>query len=287
MKAIYIISGSITLGLGILGIFLPLLPTTPFLLLSAALYCRGSRRLYGWLMSNRHLGPYVSNYRLKRAITLPAKIVSLVLLWGSILGCIIFITDILWLRIVLGAVLAGVTLHILSFRTIRKRDILKIIMVRTSENITALAVMAGEIWREYYPSLIGMEQTDYMLARMQSAEAIAEQIEIGGFEYYFINLGGRNIGYMAVKPDSGRLFLSKLYILKAARGKGCAREALTFLSNICRRRGLGSVWLTVNRNNRASVDIYLKSGFTVTGEKVSDIGNGYVMDDLVMEMTVG
>ncbi len=297
MKVLYVILGSVTLVVGILGIFLPLLPTTPFLLLSAALYCRSSRRLYGWLMSNRLLGSYISNYRLKRAVTLSAKIVSLTLLWGSILYCIFFVVDMLWLRILLGTVLFGVTAHILSFRTLRRRNVLKMCKVRTQADIADLALMAGAIWREYYYSLVGTEQVEYMLSNLQSSEAIARQTGQDGYEYYFIDHGGRHVGYMAIKPDSSvnpdgstnpnrRMFLSKLYILESERGKGHAREALMFLTHLCLRRGLRAIWLTVNRHNRTSIDIYLKSGFNIIGEEVADIGGGFVMDDLIMERNI-
>ena len=73
MKTLYIVLGSISLALGILGIFLPLLPTTPFLLLTAALYFKGSPRLYNWLLNHRHFGPYIRNFRENKAIPLRAK----------------------------------------------------------------------------------------------------------------------------------------------------------------------------------------------------------------------
>ena len=68
MKTLYIVLGSISLALGILGIFLPLLPTTPFLLLTAALYFKGSPRLYNWLLNHRHFGPYIRNFRENKAM---------------------------------------------------------------------------------------------------------------------------------------------------------------------------------------------------------------------------
>ena len=74
MKTLYIVIGTISLALGILGIFLPLLPTTPFLLLTAALYFKGSFRLYNWLLNHRYFGPYIRNYRENKAIPLRAKI---------------------------------------------------------------------------------------------------------------------------------------------------------------------------------------------------------------------
>ena len=119
MKTLYIVLGSISLGLGILGIFLPLLPTPPFLLLTAALYFKGSPRLYNWLLNHRHFGPYIRNFRENKAIPLRAKIISLVLMWGTMLYCIFFLIPFLWVKILLGLVATGVTYHILSFKTLK------------------------------------------------------------------------------------------------------------------------------------------------------------------------
>ena len=95
MKTLYIVIGTISLALGILGIFLPLLPTTPFLLLTAALYFKGSSRLYNWLLNHRYFGPYIRNYRENKVIPL------------------------IWVKILLGLIAAGVTYHILSFKTLK------------------------------------------------------------------------------------------------------------------------------------------------------------------------
>lgn len=83
MKTVCIILGTVSLALGIIGIFLPLLPTTPFLLLTAALYFRGSPRLYQWLLNHKCLGPYIRSFRENKAIPLRAKIISLLLMWGN------------------------------------------------------------------------------------------------------------------------------------------------------------------------------------------------------------
>ncbi len=109
--------------MGVAGIFLPLLPTTPLLLLAAALYCKGSPKLYKWLLNNKYLGSYIRNYREEKAITLQTKVVSLTLLWVTLPYSIFFVVHILWLRILLGAVLIAVTIHILSFKTLKKNRI--------------------------------------------------------------------------------------------------------------------------------------------------------------------
>jgi uncharacterized membrane protein YbaN (DUF454 family) len=120
VKILYIILGSVSLGLGILGVFLPVLPTTPFLLLTAALYLKGSPRLYEWLINHRYLGPYIRNFRENKAIPLRVKIVSVGLLWATILLSAFLAVNVWWLRILLISIAIGVTWHILSFKTLRK-----------------------------------------------------------------------------------------------------------------------------------------------------------------------
>lgn len=119
MKTICTLLGTVSLILGVIGIFLPLLPTTPFLLLAAVLYFRGSPRRYQWLLNHKHFGPYIRNYREHKAIPLRAKITSLTLLWGTIIYCIFFLIPLMWVKILLFLVAAGVSWHILSFKTLR------------------------------------------------------------------------------------------------------------------------------------------------------------------------
>lgn len=120
MKTLYIVLGSISLVLGILGIFLPLLPTTPFLLLTAALYFRGSKRLYQWLLHHPQLGTYIRNFRENKAIPLRAKITSLSLLWGTLLYGIFFLVSHTWIQCLLALLAVAVSYHILSFKTLKK-----------------------------------------------------------------------------------------------------------------------------------------------------------------------
>lgn len=120
MKYILAFIGTVSLVLGVIGIFLPVLPTTPFLLLSAALYLRSSRRLYNWLLSHKHLGPYIKNFYEKKAIPLRVKIVSVSLLWITLLYCAFFVASAWWMRILFIAIAAGVTVHILGYKTLQK-----------------------------------------------------------------------------------------------------------------------------------------------------------------------
>lgn len=121
MKILLVLLGGIALVLGIVGIFVPLLPTTPFLLLTAALWVRSSERLYRWLLANRFLGEHIRSFRENRAIPLRAKVLSLALMWGSMLYCVFALLDAWWwAQAGLIAVALLVTRHILSFATLRK-----------------------------------------------------------------------------------------------------------------------------------------------------------------------
>ncbi|MCG9479854.1 MAG: YbaN family protein [Actinomycetia bacterium] len=118
MKYVALSSGTLFLSIGVVGIFLPILPTTPFLLLSAACYAKGSRKFYNWLLNHRILGKYIKDYREKRGIEARAKLVALILLWATILSSAIFATSIIWVRIILVLVAIGVTVHLLRLKTL-------------------------------------------------------------------------------------------------------------------------------------------------------------------------
>jgi uncharacterized membrane protein YbaN (DUF454 family) len=111
--------GSLSLGLGILGIFLPILPTTPFLILAAILYARSSKRLHYWIMNNRLFGRYIRNYVSGGGIPLSAKVIMLILLWVTIGISAFFVVSNLVLRIILACVAVGVSIHIVTIRTLR------------------------------------------------------------------------------------------------------------------------------------------------------------------------
>ncbi len=119
-KHILILCGFVSLGLGILGIFLPLIPTTPFLLLTATLWLKSSESLYTKLMNHKILGPYILNYLKYKRIPLKTKIGAIITLWLTISLSAIYATDALWLRILLFCIAIGVSIHILSFKTSKK-----------------------------------------------------------------------------------------------------------------------------------------------------------------------
>ena len=118
-RRFFVIAGTISVGLGVIGIFVPVLPTTPFLLLAAICYLRGSPRLYNALLGNRFLGCYIRNYLEGRGMPLKMKIWTLSLLWIAIISTAVLATDSLIIRIILAVVLIGVTIHILTVKTKR------------------------------------------------------------------------------------------------------------------------------------------------------------------------
>lgn len=117
MKPLLAILGSLALALGVVGIFLPILPTTPFLLLAAALYFRSSDRLYQWLLNHPHLGPYIRNFREHRAIPLRVKIVSVSLVWLTLLYCAFGVAHHWALRLFFLLLAAAISAHILHYKT--------------------------------------------------------------------------------------------------------------------------------------------------------------------------
>jgi diamine N-acetyltransferase len=161
-------------------------------------------------------------------------------------------------------------------------------MVATQTDVAEVARLAAVIWREHYLPIIGRQQVDYMLAQFQSAQAIAAQVA-DGYEYYLIVYQSQSAGYAAVVADldTSSLLLSKIYVEKSLRGHGLGKKALAFIEDLCRQRGIGIIWLTVNKNNTASIAWYERFGFINAGPIVQDIGGGFVMDDFKMEKKIG
>jgi uncharacterized membrane protein YbaN (DUF454 family) len=120
VKMILIVLGLLFTGIGLVGIVVPILPTTPFLLLAAACFLRSSDRLYNWLLNNRVFGRYLRNYIEKKGIPLGVKIFTISLLWTTILISAFIFIDIIWVRILLIIIAIGVTIHLLLIKTYRE-----------------------------------------------------------------------------------------------------------------------------------------------------------------------
>ena len=118
-RLLLIITGTFFVGLGIIGI-LPLLPTTPFLLLAAACYARSSKRFYNLLLTNRWFGNYIRNYREGKGAPFKIKILSISFLWIAIGYSAIFVVHVFLSRIILVLIAIGVTIHVFSIQTLKR-----------------------------------------------------------------------------------------------------------------------------------------------------------------------
>lgn len=120
LKWFFISLGTLSTGLGFVGIFVPVLPTTAFLLLAAWCFARSNERFYNWLLSNRLFGKYLTSYLEGKGVPVKTKIISVSLLWTTILISVVFFVANLWIDLLLTGIAVGVSFHILSlprFRT--------------------------------------------------------------------------------------------------------------------------------------------------------------------------
>ncbi|MFO7796164.1 MAG: YbaN family protein [Promethearchaeati archaeon] len=114
-RVLYYIAGTFFLSLGIIGIILPILPTTPFLLLSAACYVRSSEKAYNWLIHNKIFGKIIRDYREGRGLPTKIKVITIIFLWITIFISILFIT-IFWVQILLIIIASLVSIHIVLIK---------------------------------------------------------------------------------------------------------------------------------------------------------------------------
>ena len=162
---------------------------------------------------------------------------------------------------------------------------LRIIPVTNMELVYSLVPVAEEIWREHYIPIIGENQVEYMLEKFLSADALVEQIN-SGYEYFLFSYDYTFAGFAGILEEDGKLFLSKLYVDEEFRGKGIGKYMFEKIIEICKMRKLTKIWLTCNRHNTNTLAIYEHLGFQKVREEVTDIGNGYVMDDFILEYEI-
>lgn len=160
-----------------------------------------------------------------------------------------------------------------------------IINATTKQQFEAIASLANIIWREHYIPIIGVEQVDYMVKNFQSAEAMFSQFK-EGYEYYMIYYNNQFVGYVSIKKQEETLFLSKIYISKEFRGKKIGNSAMKFIEEKALETNCKTISLAVNKFNLNSIEAYKAMGFKIVKEMITDIGNGFIMDDYKMEKLV-
>lgn len=127
---LWLVAGLICVALGAIGIMLPILPTTPFLLAAAACFCKSSTRMYNWLLNNKWFGEYIRNYREGKGIPLKTKITALTVLWITIVISTVFFLNrilppqlVLPMQLTMLAVAVGVSIHVIRLPTFQKINI--------------------------------------------------------------------------------------------------------------------------------------------------------------------
>lgn len=161
----------------------------------------------------------------------------------------------------------------------------KVVEATTDADLTTIESLARDIWTESYEGIVPRAQTDYMVERFQTAPALREQIG-KGYTYLIVTVDGVPAGYCGYVPDDKGLFLSKIYISKDYRGSGLSTKLFDRLRVIARTLGKDRVHLTVNRNNAHAISVYEHEGFVGVGTADTPIGEGFVMNDYLMELRV-
>lgn len=159
------------------------------------------------------------------------------------------------------------------------------IQVARHDHLAEIAHLAREIWNQCYPGIISRGQIDYMLAHMYSAGTLAQDLD-QGVTYYRLLHGERPTGFAACGPDAcgnGEAWLHKLYVLKTHQGQGAGRALIERACADAAGAGHRLICLRVNRGNTRAIRAYERCGFVIRETRCDDIGNGYVMDDYIMQ----
>lgn len=157
----------------------------------------------------------------------------------------------------------------------------------TEADIPTIQNLAKESWNSAYANILEQEQIDYMLDLMYSESTLKTHFENPNYQYYLIQEDEVFLGFIGFEfhNELETTKLHRIYFLKEAQGKGLGKKALEFVKTETQKSGDKRLTLTVNKNNNAK-NFYESQGFKVYDEAIFDIGNGYVMDDYLMEFVI-
>ena len=160
-----------------------------------------------------------------------------------------------------------------------------LIKMQTLEQLKQMSELATAILKEHYDPIVGEKTNDHMLKKYQSVKGIKEEVD-GGAEYYFAQLDGSSIGFVAIDAKSEYLYLSKFYLAKKYRGRGYSSAMMCFVKQQAIASGLNKIRLNVNAANSNTIDTYRHFGFEVVEELQKDVGDGFSVHDYVMECII-
>jgi len=158
------------------------------------------------------------------------------------------------------------------------------IIKATEKDISTIQDLAKRSWNFAYANILQQEQIDYMLDLMYSENTLGQHFENPNYQYYLIKEENEFLGFIGfeIHQEAETTKLHRIYFLKEAQGRGLGKKALELVINEAKNVNDKRVTLTVNKNNSAQ-KFYESQGFKVYDEAIFDIGNGYVMDDFLME----
>ena len=155
-----------------------------------------------------------------------------------------------------------------------------------SEDIAAVSALAREVWQATYPALISQAQIDAMLADRYAPDEIREQLHDPRQCWWVARHGQAPVGFANARLDTAGCKLDKLYVHPIHQRQGLGAALIEAIADWARAQGARRLWLQVNRGNAQAIRAYEKYGFRIVESRVFDIGNGFVMDDHVMEKTL-
>ena len=162
------------------------------------------------------------------------------------------------------------------------------IINNTDDNFTSIRAIAEEVWPIAYGSILSQAQLDYMMEMMYSIPSLQQQANEKGNHFIVAIENENTVGFAAYEfnyDGKPKTKIHKIYILSNQQGKGTGRILIDYITNQARQNMQEALLLNVNKNNVAQ-QFYKKLGFEISCEEVIDIGNGYVMDDFVMEISI-
>ena len=160
--------------------------------------------------------------------------------------------------------------------------------VATEKQISEIETTANNVWHNYYKDIFSKEQISYMLEKYQSKAALKKQIEDRNI-YYMLLVDGQLAGYLCFKNHGDHIFISRLYIKAEFRRQGLARRSISLFDNMVKGEEFSSIkklCLHVERKNSFAINVYEHLGFQKIKAVDTDIGNGFVCSDYVMERTI-
>lgn len=158
----------------------------------------------------------------------------------------------------------------------------------TIQDIPLIRRISNETWPVTYGEILSQEQIAYMLDMMYSETALHQQLSHPDQEFFIAEENGTAYGFMGIQwnyPATGTTKLHKIYVLPSAQGKQVGKRLIQYIIGLLDSKNQSIIALNVNRNNKAR-SFYEHLGFTITGEEDIDIGNGYLMEDYIMECRI-